>query len=71
MFFFKDLNQSQNEEGGDTADPAMLDIASNFIVERNTAHLSGFIKPPEQPRKRFKISLKNGKSDNGEISEAI
>lgn len=75
MSFFQDLNQSQNseqyEEGGDTIDPAMPGIANNSTVETNTAHSSGFIKPPEPPRKRFRKNVETGKSANGEISQAI
>ncbi|KAG5870336.1 hypothetical protein JTB14_015924 [Gonioctena quinquepunctata] len=66
----KDLNQSQNleeyEEGGDT-----IGIANNSTVETSTAHSSGFIRPPEPPRKRFRKNVETGQSDNGEISQAI
>nr|CAH7768104.1 unnamed protein product [Callosobruchus chinensis] len=57
----EDLNQSQNqeedEEGVDTVD--------------REAETSGFIKPPEPPRKRVRKHLDNRKSDNEDISQAI
>ncbi|KAG5893675.1 hypothetical protein JTB14_028829 [Gonioctena quinquepunctata] len=49
----------------------MPGIAKNSTVETNTAHLSGFIKPPEPPRKRFRKHVETCKSDNEEISQAI
>lgn len=75
MAFFQNLNESQNseqdEEGGDTIDPAIPGIANNSTVETNTAHSSEFIKPPEPPRKRFRKNVETDKFDNEEISQAI
>lgn len=64
------LNSEQDEEGGSTIDPAVPGIANNSTVETDTAPSSGFIKPPEPPRKRQK-HVETGKSDNWEIFQAI